>query len=62
MPLVRVAAQVELLLERLALKACADVKIGDPLSKGISGGQAKRTNVRRGPAAQPRECTGLLAR
>ena len=24
---------------------CADVLVGDPLTKGISGGQAKRTNI-----------------
>ncbi|GIM01311.1 hypothetical protein Vretimale_6115 [Volvox reticuliferus] len=37
--------QVDLLLRRLALSNCADIKIGDPLAKGISGGQAKRTNI-----------------
>ena len=28
-----------------ALTPCRDVKIGSPLSKGISGGQAKRVNI-----------------
>lgn len=41
----RPSLQVDVLLKRLALTQCADVRIGDPLSKGISGGQAKRTNV-----------------
>jgi ABC-type uncharacterized transport system YnjBCD ATPase subunit len=38
-------AAVEELLDALALTPCRDVKIGDPLTKGISGGQAKRTNI-----------------
>jgi len=38
-------AAVEELLHDLALTQCRDVKIGDPLTKGISGGQAKRTNI-----------------
>lgn len=36
---------VEALLQRLQLDACKDVKIGGSLAKGISGGQAKRTNI-----------------
>eukprot|EP00195_Chlamydomonas_chlamydogama_P009759 CAMPEP_0202901782 /NCGR_PEP_ID=MMETSP1392-20130828/14649_1 /ASSEMBLY_ACC=CAM_ASM_000868 /TAXON_ID=225041 /ORGANISM="Chlamydomonas chlamydogama, Strain SAG 11-48b" /LENGTH=615 /DNA_ID=CAMNT_0049588397 /DNA_START=85 /DNA_END=1932 /DNA_ORIENTATION=+ len=32
-------------LKKLALEGCRDVKIGNPLMKGISGGQAKRTNI-----------------
>ncbi|KAG2446852.1 hypothetical protein HYH02_008009 [Chlamydomonas schloesseri] len=36
---------VDVLLQRLALAPCGDVRIGDPLTKGISGGQAKRTNI-----------------
>ena len=38
-------AAVEELLHDLALTQCRDVKIGDPMTKGISGGQAKRTNI-----------------
>lgn len=33
------------LLRKLALETCRDVPIGNALSKGISGGQAKRTNI-----------------
>ena len=44
-PLESKKAAVEELLNDLALTQCRDVKIGDPLTKGISGGQAKRTNI-----------------
>ena len=33
------------LLDKLGLTECRAVKIGAPLEKGISGGQAKRTNI-----------------
>jgi ATP-binding cassette subfamily G (WHITE) protein 2 len=36
---------VEEVLDCLALTSCRDVKIGNPLTKGISGGQAKRVNI-----------------
>lgn len=36
---------VEDLLGKLALEECRGVKIGNPLEKGISGGQAKRVNI-----------------
>lgn len=36
---------VDKLLEELGLVECADVLIGGPLIKGISGGQRKRTSV-----------------
>jgi ABC-type multidrug transport system ATPase subunit len=36
---------VDSLLEELGLTGCADVMIGGPLIKGISGGQKKRTSV-----------------
>jgi ABC-type multidrug transport system ATPase subunit len=36
---------VNFLLEDLGLTTCADVLIGGPLIKGISGGQRKRTSV-----------------
>ena len=32
-------------LSMLRLQGCADTHIGDVLSRGISGGQAKRTNI-----------------
>ncbi|KAG2427597.1 hypothetical protein HXX76_012251 [Chlamydomonas incerta] len=44
-PLTEKKEAVDVLLKRLALTPCADVRIGDPLTKGISGGQAKRTNI-----------------
>ncbi|KXZ46460.1 hypothetical protein GPECTOR_43g896 [Gonium pectorale] len=44
-PLEAKRAAVERLIGRLALEKCRDVRIGSPLKRGISGGQAKRTNV-----------------
>eukprot|EP00878_Enallax_costatus_P031984 GHUV01035066.1.p1 GENE.GHUV01035066.1~~GHUV01035066.1.p1 ORF type:complete len:213 (+),score=44.45 GHUV01035066.1:731-1369(+) len=45
-PLEQKKAEVQELLEKLALTDCRHVKIGNPqLAKGISGGQAKRTNI-----------------
>jgi len=41
----RKEAAVEAVLEKLALRSCADVVIGSALRKGISGGQSKRTNI-----------------
>lgn len=37
--------KVDALLEELGLTECANVLIGGPLIKGISGGQRKRTSV-----------------
>lgn len=37
--------RVEQLLTTLALQGCRNTCIGDTLARGISGGQAKRTNV-----------------
>eukprot|EP00955_Chlamydomonas_euryale_P039691 351487-Chlamydomonas_euryale.AAC.1 len=36
---------VDEIINKLALDSCRDVLIGDQMSKGISGGQAKRTNI-----------------
>ena len=44
-PLASKKAAVDELLDKLALASCRDVKIGSQMSKGISGGQAKRTNI-----------------
>ena len=33
------------LVKKLALEKCRDTKIGTALSRGISGGQAKRVNI-----------------
>ncbi|GLI65656.1 hypothetical protein VaNZ11_009256 [Volvox africanus] len=44
-PLESKRAAVEELLEKLSLTRCRDVRIGNALSKGISGGQSKRTNI-----------------
>lgn len=38
-------AAVEELLDVLALNTCRSVRIGSPLARGISGGQAKRVNI-----------------
>jgi ABC-type multidrug transport system ATPase subunit len=37
--------RVEKLIKELGLTDCADIRIGDDLKKGISGGQRKRTSV-----------------
>ncbi|GLI60770.1 hypothetical protein VaNZ11_003002 [Volvox africanus] len=44
-PLASKKEAVESLIARLALEKCRDVRIGTPMKRGISGGQAKRTNV-----------------
>lgn len=44
-PKERLVAIVDKLLTDLGLMECADVYIGGPLIKGISGGQRKRTSV-----------------
>eukprot|EP00955_Chlamydomonas_euryale_P073402 361734-Chlamydomonas_euryale.AAC.5 len=36
---------VDEVIHKLALESCRDVIIGDSMTKGISGGQAKRTNI-----------------
>jgi ABC-type multidrug transport system ATPase subunit len=36
---------VDELLQKLALESCRDVVVGNAFVKGISGGQAKRTNI-----------------
>ena len=37
---------VDELLEQLGLQGCKDVKIGDNMSKGISGGQVRHLSVK----------------
>ncbi|PNW71306.1 hypothetical protein CHLRE_16g648700v5 [Chlamydomonas reinhardtii] len=44
-PLADKKAAVDQLLDALALTRCAGVRIGSPEARGISGGQAKRTNI-----------------
>jgi len=44
-PLSSKRAAVEQVLKKLALDTCRDVLIGNQMAKGISGGQAKRTNI-----------------
>ncbi|KAL4543234.1 hypothetical protein Ndes2526B_g03891 [Nannochloris sp. 'desiccata'] len=44
-PVAEKSAAVEEILELLALKTCRNVRIGSPLARGISGGQAKRVNI-----------------
>ena len=44
-PLSSKKAAVDQVLKKLALESCRDVLIGSQMAKGISGGQAKRTNI-----------------
>lgn len=44
-PLEKKQSAVEELLDVLALEGCRKVRIGSPLARGISGGQAKRVNI-----------------
>ncbi|CAM9986009.1 unnamed protein product, partial [Ectocarpus sp. 12 AP-2014] len=44
-------ARVEELLDVLGLRACADVRVGNPLERGISGGEARRLSMGIGVAA-----------
>eukprot|EP00877_Chromochloris_zofingiensis_P004326 jgi/Chrzof1/13895/Cz08g16130.t1 len=44
-PLSEKKAAVDELIDKLALESCRKVPIGSSMSKGISGGQAKRTNI-----------------
>jgi ATP-binding cassette subfamily G (WHITE) protein 2 len=53
-PLASKKAAVEDVLQALALTQCRDVKIGDPMNKGISGGQAKRVNIGLALVTSPR--------
>lgn len=38
-------ARVDAMLKELGLEDCADTKVGDDLTKGISGGERKRTSI-----------------
>lgn len=38
-------ARVEELLSVLGLESCGDVRVGNPLERGISGGEARRLSV-----------------
>lgn len=53
-PLASKKSRVEELLVALGLHECADVMIGDALHPGISGGQAKRTNIGIALVTQPK--------
>ena len=44
-PFAEKKAAVEELIDVLALESCRKVRIGSPLARGISGGQAKRVNI-----------------
>ena len=59
-PYANKAKEVEYLVKNLGLERCRTVIIGNPLSRGISGGQAKRVNI--GIAVSERACIpGWLA-
>jgi ABC-type multidrug transport system, ATPase component len=45
---------VERLIEDPRLQKCADVVVGNALSRGISGGQAKRVNIGISLVTRPR--------
>ena len=47
-------AHVERLLDDLRLRSCANVIVGSALSRGVSGGQAKRVNIGISLVTQPR--------
>lgn len=53
-PLAHKKEAVQQVLEALALEGCAGTKIGDPLHRGISGGQAKRVNIAISLVTRPR--------
>ena len=38
-------ARVDAMLKELGLEDCADTQVGDDLTKGISGGERKRTSI-----------------
>ncbi|KAG1675328.1 hypothetical protein FOA52_016002 [Chlamydomonas sp. UWO 241] len=44
-PLASKKTAVDQVISKLALEGCRDVLIGSQMAKGISGGQAKRTNI-----------------
>ncbi|CAN0508418.1 unnamed protein product, partial [Ectocarpus sp. 8 AP-2014] len=44
-------ARVEELLDVLGLRACAEVRVGNPLERGVSGGEARRLSMGIGVAA-----------
>lgn len=44
-------ARVNELLEVLGLEACSEVRVGNPLERGISGGEARRLSMGIGVAA-----------
>ena len=46
--------KVEQVIEKLRLQDCRNTVIGDVLNRGISGGQAKRTNIGLALVAEPR--------
>jgi len=47
-------AAVDVVLEKLGLEECQHIKIGSQLSRGISGGQAKRVNIGIALVSNPR--------
>lgn len=46
--------RVESVIKKLSLQSCRDVRIGNVFARGISGGQAKRTNIGIALVAEPR--------
>ncbi len=48
------ASRVGSVIDQLALAGCRDVRIGSVLARGISGGQAKRTNIALAIVSRPK--------
>ncbi|KAK9904696.1 hypothetical protein WJX75_000743 [Coccomyxa subellipsoidea] len=44
-PFEKKRAKVEMVINQLGLNGCRGVRIGNPLARGISGGQCKRVNI-----------------
>lgn len=53
MPLAAKRARVRDVIDALDLSRCCDVRVGSSLARGISGGQAKRTNIGLALVAEP---------
>lgn len=49
-----IVEKVDQLVQDLGLKACQHTPIGDPMSRGISGGQCKRVNIGVALVTEPR--------
>ncbi|CAK0783380.1 hypothetical protein CVIRNUC_006579 [Coccomyxa viridis] len=53
-PFEKKRAKVEMVIQQLGLNGCRGVRIGNPLARGISGGQCKRVNIGIALVTKPR--------